>query len=44
MVHDQVPAISIVHTAVPMIVSAQVAGYIPSPDTEYHFETMSFKK
>jgi len=44
MVHDQVPAISIVHTAVPMIVSANVAGYVPSPDTEYHFETMSFKK
>jgi len=44
MVHDQVPVISIVHTAVPMIVSAKVAGYVPSPDTEYHFETMSFTK
>jgi peptide/nickel transport system substrate-binding protein len=41
LIHDQVPAISIVHTSVPIIVSSALAGFVPSPDTQYHFELMT---
>jgi len=43
LVHDQVPAISLVHTTEPIIVSSALAGFVPSPDTQYHFELMSTK-
>jgi peptide/nickel transport system substrate-binding protein len=38
MVHDQVPAVALVHTVVPIAVSSSLAGFVPSPDTRYHFE------
>ncbi|HET9392776.1 MAG TPA: ABC transporter substrate-binding protein [Candidatus Rubrimentiphilum sp.] len=38
MVHDQVPALPIVHTTVPVIVKSGIAGFIPSPDTHIAFE------
>jgi peptide/nickel transport system substrate-binding protein len=38
MVHDQVPAVGLVHTIVPLAISTSVTGYVPSPDTRYHFE------
>jgi len=40
MVHDLVPALALVHTAVPVGLRSSVAGFVPSPDTEYHFELM----
>jgi peptide/nickel transport system substrate-binding protein len=41
LVHDQVPAIPLLHTPVPVILRDTVRGFVPSPDTEYHFELMS---
>ncbi len=38
MVHDQVPALPIVHTTVPVIVKSSIAGFVPSPDTHISFE------
>ncbi len=38
MVHDQAPAIPLVHTVVPVALSTSIAGFVPSPDTRYHFE------
>jgi peptide/nickel transport system substrate-binding protein len=38
LVHDQVPAISLLHTPVPLALRTSVRGFVPSPDTEYHFE------
>ena len=38
MVHDQVPAVALVHTVVPIAISSSLTGYVPSPDTRYHFE------
>ncbi len=36
MVHDDVPAIPLVHTGVPVALKTDVDGFIPSPDTTYH--------
>jgi peptide/nickel transport system substrate-binding protein len=41
MVHDQVPAISLLHTPVPLALRRSLHGFVPSPDTEYHFELMT---
>ena len=41
LVHDQVPAISLLHTPVPVVLRDSVRGFVPSPDTEYHFELMT---
>ena len=41
MVHDQVPAISLLHTPVPLALRTSLHGFVPSPDTEYHFELMT---
>jgi peptide/nickel transport system substrate-binding protein len=38
LVHDQVPAISLLHTPVPLALRTSVRGFVPSPDTQYHFE------
>ncbi|HKE36004.1 MAG TPA: ABC transporter substrate-binding protein, partial [Candidatus Baltobacteraceae bacterium] len=38
MVHDMVPSIPIVHSAVPIAMRTSIAGYIPSPDTSIAFE------
>jgi peptide/nickel transport system substrate-binding protein len=38
MVHDQAPAISLVHTTVPVVMKSSLKGFIPSPNTSYHFE------
>ncbi|MBV8531854.1 MAG: ABC transporter substrate-binding protein, partial [Candidatus Eremiobacteraeota bacterium] len=38
MVHDQVPAIPIVHTTVPIVVKSSIKGFVPSPDTHIAFE------
>jgi len=37
MVHDAVPAIPLVHTSVPVVLKARLRGFIPSPNTTYHF-------
>ena len=37
MVHDEVPAIPLVHTSVPVVLKASLKGYVPSPNTTYHF-------
>jgi peptide/nickel transport system substrate-binding protein len=41
MVHDQVPAISLLHTPVPLALRTSLHGFVASPDTEYHFELMT---
>jgi len=41
LVHDQVPAISLLHTPVPLALRTSLRGFVPSPDTEYHFELMT---
>jgi peptide/nickel transport system substrate-binding protein len=41
LVHDQVPAISLLHTPVPIALRTSLRGFVPSPDTEYHFELMT---
>lgn len=41
LVHDQVPAIPLLHTPVPLALRTSVRGFVPSPDTEYHFELMT---
>jgi hypothetical protein len=33
-----VPAISLLHTPVPLALRTSVNGFVPSPDTSYHFE------
>ena len=38
MIHDQVPAVAIVHGTVPLVVSRAVAGVIPRPDSILNFE------
>jgi peptide/nickel transport system substrate-binding protein len=37
MVHDQTPAISLVHTSVPIVLKSSLKGFVPSPNTSYHF-------
>lgn len=37
MVHDQAPAIPLVHTTVPVLLKASIRGFVPSPNTSYHF-------
>ncbi len=37
MVHDQAPAISLVHTTVPVVLKSSIKGFVPSPNTSYHF-------
>jgi peptide/nickel transport system substrate-binding protein len=41
MVHDQVPAVPLVHTVVPVALSTSIKGFVPSPDTRYHFELIA---
>ncbi len=38
MIHAEVPAVPIVHTVVPLALSTAITGFVPSPDTRYHFE------
>jgi hypothetical protein len=40
LVHDQVPAIPLLHTPVPLALRDSVRRFVASPDTEYHFELM----
>jgi peptide/nickel transport system substrate-binding protein len=40
LVHDQVPLVPIVHTAVPIVMRKTFAGFVPSPTLDYHFELM----
>jgi len=37
MVHDQVPAVPLVHTTVPIVLKSSLKGFVPSPNTSYHF-------
>ena len=37
MVNDQAPAISLVHTTVPIVLKSSLRGFVPSPNTSYHF-------
>ncbi len=41
-IRDQAPVVPIAHTAPPIVFGADVHGYIPSPDSGIHFETMYF--
>lgn len=38
LVHAQVPAVALVHTVVPVALRTSITGFVPSPDTRYHFE------
>jgi peptide/nickel transport system substrate-binding protein len=38
MVRDQVPAVPLVHTTVPLLLKSSLKGFVPSPNTSYHFE------
>ena len=40
LVHDQAPAISLLHTPVPIALRRSVRGFVASPDTSYHFELL----
>lgn len=40
MVHDQVPAIPIVHVGVPIALKSSIAGFVPNPDTHISFEAL----
>ncbi len=40
MVHDQAPAIPLVHTTVPIVLKSSLRGFVPSPNTTYHFVLM----
>lgn len=40
MIHDQVPAIPIVHAKVPIVVKSSIAGFAPKPDTAINFELL----
>jgi peptide/nickel transport system substrate-binding protein len=40
MVHDQAPAIPLVHTTVPVVLKSSLKGFVPSPNTSYHFELL----
>ncbi len=44
MVHDQVPAVSLVHTTVPIVMKAALNGFVPSPNTSYHFNLIRAPK
>lgn len=37
MVHDLAPAIPLVHTTVPIVMKSTIKGFVPSPNTAYHF-------
>ncbi|HKW45386.1 MAG TPA: ABC transporter substrate-binding protein [Candidatus Eremiobacteraceae bacterium] len=41
-VRDQAPVVAIVHTSPPIVFASDVRGYVPSPDSGLHFETMYF--
>ncbi|MDP9111755.1 MAG: ABC transporter substrate-binding protein [Candidatus Eremiobacteraeota bacterium] len=43
-ISDQVPAIPIVHTMVPIAVKSAIRGFHPSPDTHIAFEYLSVKR
>jgi len=43
MVHDQVPAIPLVHTTVPFAMKSSVGGVIPNPNSVLDFELMKPK-
>ena len=38
MINDQVPAVALVHTTVPLVVSSAIGGVIPRPDSVLNFE------
>lgn len=40
LVHDQAPAIPLVHTTVPFAMKSTIGGVIPRPDSELNFELM----
>lgn len=42
-INDQVPAIPIVHTTVPIAVKSSIGGFTPSPDTHIAFEYLKPK-
>ncbi|BDE06347.1 ABC transporter substrate-binding protein [Vulcanimicrobium alpinum] len=37
MIHDLAPAIPLVHTTVPVALKPTIKGFVPSPNTAYHF-------
>ena len=41
MVHDQAPAISLVHTTVPLAMKSAIHGFVASPNTSYHFNLVT---
>lgn len=43
MIHDQVPAIPVVHTTVPVVLKSSIGGFVPKPDTAINFELLKPK-
>ena len=43
-ISDQVPALPIVHVAVPIVLKNGIGGFVPSPDTHIAFEFLKPKK
>jgi peptide/nickel transport system substrate-binding protein len=41
IVHDQAPAVPLVHTAPPIVFKRTVLGYIPNPDNSEPFQSMA---
>ena len=44
LIHDEVPAIPLVHTTVPFAMKADIGGVIPRPDSEINFDLMYPKR
>jgi peptide/nickel transport system substrate-binding protein len=44
VIHDQVPAIALVHATIPFAVKASIAGVVPRPDGMLRFELMKPKR
>ncbi|HEX3467198.1 MAG TPA: ABC transporter substrate-binding protein [Candidatus Elarobacter sp.] len=40
IVHDQVPAIPLVHAPVPIVLRSALKGFVPSPNNSYHFASI----
>jgi peptide/nickel transport system substrate-binding protein len=41
MVHDLAPAVPLVHTSVPIVLKSSLKGFVPSPNTSYHFNLIA---
>ncbi|MEO6913655.1 MAG: ABC transporter substrate-binding protein [Candidatus Baltobacteraceae bacterium] len=44
LIHEQVPALAMIHTTVPIAMKSSIFGYIPNPDTHISFELLKPRK